>query len=604
MPLPENFRIRRPKIMSKRAVLKGEFFRRNFTPVLFLALFGFVFLPLTSHCVEIPEMFNYQGLLLDSVGNPLPDGEYGLRFSVYDAEEGGSQLWGPQVCQGVNDPENGLHSKVLVKNGEFHQVMGPKDTDGDEISAAFTSDDTWLQIEVTIDKDGNPVTDGIIKPRQRFLSAPYAFYSRRIPKVDPDLVNNQVKIEDKILVQGQSQNEIAKIGKDSNGAFMNLSDNSANPDIKLRHVPDARMEMYDVNDQLGMLLQALPVGGMLGLFDPTYSGSNPDFIAYHDTNKQPHLIFRNNSQPNKTCMEMKVESDKGVFSMNGPNDAERLKLSVKSDNNPEIKMTNKNNFEMVKLDTTSLSGRMQIKDLNGSTNFTMQILETPLFGGIVYDPQLVIQSYYYPDRQLKLGTFFSMPAIYSTSETNGLYNPIFIALVDNPSIIMKDSNHTDRVRLIVNTDNYGYVIADYKLFCIPHPTKPGYNLIHGSLEGPENGVFYRGEGRMVDREKQIVLPEYFEALTRKEGRTVLLTCKNGWSPIYYEEIVDGKFMVKTTEQGNPAQEFSWEVKAARADGEPLVAEKPQEEMVEGPQGIKMPASRFKELKSKMIKDKK
>ncbi len=71
----------------------------------------------------------------------------------------------------------------------------------------------------------------------------------------------------------------------------------------------------------------------------------------------------------------------------------------------------------------------------------------------------------------------------------------------------------------------------------------------------------------------IQLPDYFESLTRKEGRTVQLTAKNGWSPLYVDgNVEDGKFIVKTTEYGNGEQEFFWEVKAVRADVELLQAE--------------------------------
>jgi len=38
------------------------------------------------------------------------------------------------------------------------------------------------------------------------------------------------------------------------------------------------------------------------------------------------------------------------------------------------------------------------------------------------------------------------------------------------------------------------------------------------------------------------------------------------------DVENGRFIVKTTEYGNPAQEFYWEVKAVRADIDPLQVE--------------------------------
>lgn len=118
----------------------------------------------------------------------------------------------------------------------------------------------------------------------------------------------------------------------------------------------------------------------------------------------------------------------------------------------------------------------------------------------------------------------------------------------------------------------GTFAATHKYFDIQDPR---YNdekrrLIHSTLEGPENAVFYRGKAKLVNRTVTIELPSYFEALTRKEGKTVLLTARNGWSPLYVDgEVEDGRFVVQTTDQGNPGQEFYWEVKAVRADVKPL-----------------------------------
>jgi hypothetical protein len=139
---------------------------------------------------------------------------------------------------------------------------------------------------------------------------------------------------------------------------------------------------------------------------------------------------------------------------------------------------------------------------------------------------------------------------------------------------------------ITNTGNVGigttnptsklYVVGDItatgtKNFEINHPTKPGKKLVHAAIEGPEAAVYYRGEGKLIEGSAIIELPDYFEALTRKEGRTIQLTAK-GTKPylLSASEVKDGKFMVYGTETDG---EFYWEVKAVRADVEPLQVEK-------------------------------
>ncbi|WP_440948565.1 hypothetical protein ACSAZL_10250 [Methanosarcina sp. T3] len=129
------------------------------------------------------------------------------------------------------------------------------------------------------------------------------------------------------------------------------------------------------------------------------------------------------------------------------------------------------------------------------------------------------------------------------------------------------------VKLEVNGD----IKATNKKFSINHPLYPDtHNLVHSTLEGPETAVFYRGEAQLSDGEKTILLPDYFEALTRKENRTVLLTPKFEEdfeiSMLAASEVKNGKFTVKMIDNNNSSQKFYWEVKAIRSDVEILEVE--------------------------------
>lgn len=65
----------------------------------------------------------------------------------------------------------------------------------------------------------------------------------------------------------------------------------------------------------------------------------------------------------------------------------------------------------------------------------------------------------------------------------------------------------------------GSLFATTKSFLIDHPTKPGKKLRYGSLEGPENGVYVRGQ----TQDTVIELPEYWTKLVNPESVTVNLT---------------------------------------------------------------------------------
>ncbi len=121
-----------------------------------------------------------------------------------------------------------------------------------------------------------------------------------------------------------------------------------------------------------------------------------------------------------------------------------------------------------------------------------------------------------------------------------------------------------------------------KNFMIDHPLDPNHKyLVHSTLEGPEAAVFYRGEGQLTDGQTTILLPKYFEALTRTEGRTILLTPKfegesNQISRLAASNVTNGKFSVRMIDKENPSQKFYWEVKAVRADVEILEVEEVKE----------------------------
>jgi hypothetical protein len=117
----------------------------------------------------------------------------------------------------------------------------------------------------------------------------------------------------------------------------------------------------------------------------------------------------------------------------------------------------------------------------------------------------------------------------------------------------------------------------YKTFVIDHPLAPDARyLLHATLEGPEGAVYYRGSGRLHQGRAEVLLPSYFEALTRPEGRTVLLTAVDGWDRLAVESrggarVADGRFVV-VSDNPHSEQAFDWEVKAVRVDGPPLQVE--------------------------------
>jgi hypothetical protein len=136
-------------------------------------------------------------------------------------------------------------------------------------------------------------------------------------------------------------------------------------------------------------------------------------------------------------------------------------------------------------------------------------------------------------------------------------------------------------------------VTTVKTFVIDHPQYPeNKHLVHACLEGPEAAVYYRGEAQLVDGWVEIKLPDYFEKLTRKEGRSVQLTCiaddpADEWCPVLHAtRPKNGKFFVGLGSGMHITdQRFWWQVTAVRKDVPRLLVEPKKEDvtvMGEGP----------------------
>jgi hypothetical protein len=78
----------------------------------------------------------------------------------------------------------------------------------------------------------------------------------------------------------------------------------------------------------------------------------------------------------------------------------------------------------------------------------------------------------------------------------------------------------------------GTFAATTKSFVIPHPTRIGWKLRYGSLEGPENGVYVRGECNS----DVIELPDYWQLLVDESSITVQLTPVGKYQTLFIESI--------------------------------------------------------------------
>ncbi|HEX9751742.1 MAG TPA: hypothetical protein VGB22_10735 [candidate division Zixibacteria bacterium] len=105
----------------------------------------------------VPQLVNYQGIVLDSTGVPVPDGVYSMRFFIYDDEIAGSVLWAE------------LNPAVQVTGGTFNVLLGSIEPLHDTV---FSGTNRWLQVLFV---------SQLLTPRTQLVSTPF---SHRISTVD------------------------------------------------------------------------------------------------------------------------------------------------------------------------------------------------------------------------------------------------------------------------------------------------------------------------------------------------------------------------------------------------------------------------------------
>ena len=112
----------------------------------------------------------------------------------------------------------------------------------------------------------------------------------------------------------------------------------------------------------------------------------------------------------------------------------------------------------------------------------------------------------------------------------------------------------------------GHFKALTKSFLIPHPLDPENSLLeHGSLEGPEHGVYFRGTALGID-EVKVDLPDYWSALV-EDDYTIQITPRVPYN-LYIKQQTKNSFIVSRIKyfwSSKKTIEFDYHVVGSRKD---------------------------------------
>ena len=105
----------------------------------------------------------------------------------------------------------------------------------------------------------------------------------------------------------------------------------------------------------------------------------------------------------------------------------------------------------------------------------------------------------------------------------------------------------NNLQITGSVDITGSFSATAKSFVIPHPAKDQGFLQHGSLEGPEHGVYVRGH---LKDDNEIILPDYWDPLVDESTISVQLTPIGTWQQLFVKEVSNSKVVVQNRLDGH------------------------------------------------------
>ncbi|MGH8004115.1 MAG: hypothetical protein ACRECJ_05275, partial [Limisphaerales bacterium] len=140
-----------------------------------LMAMGMVVMLATVGWAAVPNLINFQGMLRNSSGNPVPNGSYSVEFKIYSAETGGVPLWSET-------------QSVQVENGNLSVVLGSVNSTPDFLSV-FSGPPyglRWLGLAVNGESE--------MIPRSQLVSVPFALFAGSVDGAGGGTISSDVDV--------------------------------------------------------------------------------------------------------------------------------------------------------------------------------------------------------------------------------------------------------------------------------------------------------------------------------------------------------------------------------------------------------------------------
>ncbi len=475
----------------------------------------------------VPQLINFQGRLTDDAGLPI-DGPVEMRFRLLDADTlSASVLWSE------------THASVSVNNGIYHLILGSVNP---LPPSALSVSDIYLEIRV----EGE-----ILRPRSQITSVPFAHKAAGVPDgvitsamiadgtvtgsdIDSQTITS-TNIADETITSTQIQ-DLSINGSD-------LQDNSLGTaqiqDIYVLNAGDTVFGDLQVNGSQSIGLDLTVSGGNIGIGtapDPSCSIINQSGGAP----AQGALLYGSSAGVKAAWSSDPVDhyaylgtETYGVYASSGNSDEVEARVGgrfwASSQNWTYGVYTEALCYgNSAAVGVESAVSNFSSGDAYGG-RFSTSTLGTGIHYGVYAEAQGGLESY---------GVYGYASGSYSGNDY-GIYNA-----------------------------------AGIKSWVNPDPEDPSKSIVYATLEGGENGTYWRGTARLERGRAVVIMPDHFRKVTSPDHPvTVTLAPRGECSGLMLVETGNERIVVKEMMGGTSDVEFDFIIMGKRLgyeDHDPVI----------------------------------
>ena len=577
---------------------------------------------------QIPKVISYQGILSDASGNPKPNGNYSITFSLYDVLSGGSALWSETKT-------------ISIKKGLFSTLLG----DETPFNSNLKFDKQYfLGIKIESEAELSPrLVLSSVSYSISSVNADTANYAKQFKINNGQVVRSLNGLKDNIILKGSggaavTSNgdtiSIAASGGGSGGGISAIQNTDNTLSISNPTGSTTTINLHSpfiINSKVGIGVNSpassldVSGGGGNNAGVGIHGSSNDNYGIYGTSNKSYGLFgesahsfgvyARTYDETNYAFLSGNGAGNKNYCGLssgnyaifaNGPAALSTVGIGAEPDpGNAGVKLNinggggiglhvvgngSPGSYAMYTEGPSYFNGTIGVGvlspasqlDVNGGSNIGIHGSSNSDYGmygtsnswigvfGESGSSYGVIGRTYNPDNY---GVFAENKGN-SSNIICGLASGSY-GLYTNSQIAASDLNLSYNLSVSGETYLHNLHVSGSKDFCIDHPMDPANKyLIHSCIESPDRMNIYNGNVITDGSGSAVVnLPSYFQTLNI-DYRYQLTVIGQFAQAIVENEISNNQFTIKTDK---PNVKVSWQVTGIRNDvyakSNPMVVEK-------------------------------